>query len=242
MQRVCHSHRVFEAYRSRDIQLCLPADAEAAAIIFVATCPVADISVCGDFPARNGNLPAGQRLLRVSIVAATNRCSLNCGIGFISHGGGSHLAAGNLDLIHMTGASAADAGCTGSSDGIDNASPDDNGSLRAKAGAAYPGSRGFQNAPVGIGSALCIDCAALYDDGSELLDHLSWLTLISSRSVGADARCTSVIAAAYRCQGSGALCGDGQSAVLPDADPRTSDAALKHIISLQRKVQLCAVN
>ena len=142
----------------------------------------------------------------------------------------------------MTGASAADAGCAGSSDGIDNAATDDNGSLGAIAGAADSGSRGFQNAPVGIGSALCIDCAALYDDGSELLDNLSRLTRISSRSVGADARCTSVIAAAYRCQGSGALCGDGQGAVLPDADPRTSDAALKHIISLQRKVQLCAVN
>ena len=173
MQRVCHSLRVFGAYRSCDIQLCLPANADTAAIIFVVSCSVADISVCGDFPARNGNLPAGQRLLRVSIVAAADRRSLSCGIGFISNGGGCHLAAGNLDLIYMTDTSAADAGCTGSSDGIDDASPDDNGSLRAKAGAADSGSRGIQIAPVEIGSALCIDCAALYDDGSELLDHLS---------------------------------------------------------------------
>ena len=142
----------------------------------------------------------------------------------------------------MTGASAADAGCAGSSDGIDNAATDDNGSLGAIAGAADSGSRGFQNAPVGIGSALCIDCAALYDDGSELLDNLSRLTRISSRSVGADARCTSVIAAAHRFQRPGALCGDRQGAVLPDTDACAADAALEHIIPLQRQIQLCAVD
>ena len=142
----------------------------------------------------------------------------------------------------MTGASAADSGCTGSSDGIDNAAPDDNGSLGSIAGAADSGSRGFQHAPIEIGSALCIDCTALYDDGSELLDNLSRLTRISPRSVGADARCASVITAAYRCQCSHALCGDRQGAVLPDADTGASDAALKHIVPLQRQIQLCAVN
>ena len=142
----------------------------------------------------------------------------------------------------MTGASAADSGCTGSTDGIDNTAPDDNGSLRAIGRAADSGCRGFQHAPVVIGSALCIDRAALYDDGSELLDHLSRLTRISSRSVGADARCTSVIAAAYRCQCSHALSGDRQGAVLPDADTGAADAALEHIVPLQRQIQLCAVD
>ena len=242
LQRVCHSLRVFEAYRSCDIQLCLPANADTAAIIFVVSCSIADISVCSDFPAHNGNFPAGHRLHRVSIVSTADRRSLNCGIGSIYHGGGSHLAAGNLDLIHMTGAPAADSGCTGSSGGIDNAAPDDNGSLGSIAGAADSGSRGFQHAPIGIGSALCIDCAAFYDDGSELLDNLPWLTRISSRSVGADTRCASVIAASDRFQGSGALCGNRQGAVLPDADTSASDAALKHIVPLQRQIQLCAVN
>ena len=141
----------------------------------------------------------------------------------------------------MTGASAADSGCSGSSDGIDNAAPDDNGSLGSIAGAADSGSRGFQHAPIEIGSALCIDCTALYDDGSELLDNLSRLTRISPCSVGADARCASVITAAYRCQCSHALSGDRQGAVLPDADAGASDTALEHIVPLQRQIQLCAV-